>query len=189
MPCVSTVILRGLIREGRKLSSLARQMITSSIQKLSASFEELYCFDIAHSLASPFPDYTILFVLLGLLPLRGLSKFMTHHVLLEMVSNLLLTFFLHGPSSLAPFIGSNRIVRIFAAFNTCLQVLLLVFYQSYISQANLKTYIFLWALSPLLLSVQPSPEPDHLSEPKILAERGSVPPSTSQNTAQQMELP
>ena len=89
MPCVSTVILGGLIREARGLSSLAGQIITSSIQKLSASFEELYCFDTAHSLASPFPNYIILFVLLGLLPLRGLSKFMTHHVLLEMVSSFL----------------------------------------------------------------------------------------------------
>jgi len=43
-------------------------------------------------------------------------------------------------------------VRIFAAFNSCLQMFLLVLYQSYILQANLNTYIFLWPLSPLLLS-------------------------------------
>lgn len=46
-------------------------------------------------------------------------------------------------------------VRIFAAFNSCLQMFLLVLYQSYILQANLNTYIFLWPLSPLLLSAQP----------------------------------
>lgn len=159
MPCVSAVILGGLIREARNLSGLAGQIITSCVQKFSASFEELYCFDIACSLASPFPDYIILFVLLGLLPLRGLRKFVTKHVLIEMVSTY---FFLHRPSSLAPFCGSSSMVRIFAAFSSCLQVFLLVLYRSYISQANLKTCIFLRALSRLLLSVQPSPEPVHL---------------------------
>lgn len=40
-------------------------------------------------LASPFPNYIILFVLLGFLPLRGLGKFLTRPVLLEALSDLL----------------------------------------------------------------------------------------------------
>lgn len=41
MTCVRTVILGGLIREARNLSSVAGQMIISSFQKLSISLSVL----------------------------------------------------------------------------------------------------------------------------------------------------
>lgn len=79
-------------------------------------------------LASPFPNYIILFVLLGFLPLRGLGKFLTRPVLLEALSDLL--FFCMALGCLLLFPRSNGMFRSFAAFNSCLQVLLSVLYQS-----------------------------------------------------------
>lgn len=90
---------RGVYQRSKKPLQFCRTDDRFLRQKFSVSFEELYCFDIARSLARSFPNYIILFVLLGLLPLRALSKFMTRHVLIETVS----TYFLFA----SPFIACS----------------------------------------------------------------------------------
>ena len=168
MTCVCTVILGGPIREARNLSSTAGQMIISTFQinsqYPSVSCEELYGCNIPPFFSKPFSRFSHLFCFLSSSALRGLSEFMTHHMLLEIVSGLL--SFCMALGGLLLFLGSKGVVRGFAAFYSCLQMLLLGLCLSLISQIIFKIFFifFPWAISPLLPSAffQPSSEPIHL---------------------------
>lgn len=111
MPCVRTVILGGLVREARDLSSVAGQTIISGFQNLSTFLSVLG--GALWFFSQLFPRGSHLF---GSLGTAALSEFMTHHMLLEMVSDLLSFYAALGGSLIFP--RSSGMVRGFVGFSS-----------------------------------------------------------------------